>query len=218
MSNRTTHVIVAALTLALLAAGLLLAPKLPATVVSHWNFQGVPDGTMPRDALLLTFPALIAGMYLLIVVLIRILLLRENVADFRPQLNLFLVALSIFLAYVAALSLAWNLSMRFSFSLFILPAMAALFYMIGDIMGRAKRNWLFGIRTPWTLSSDQVWDETHRFGGWVFKVCAVLTLGTVFLGDSGWPLLLIPLLVGSLGTVAYSSSPGVGRQGREGFT
>ena len=204
MSNRTTHLIVAALSLALLAAGLLLAPRLPATVASHWNFQGVPDGTMPREALLVTFPALIAGLYLLIVVLIGIQSLRENVAAFRPQLNVFLVALSIFLTYVAALSLAWNLSMRFSLSLLILPAMAALFYMIGDIMGRAKRNWLFGIRTPWTLSSDQVWYETHRFGGWVFKACALLTLGAVFLGDAGWPLLLIPLLVGSLATVAYS--------------
>lgn len=204
MSNRTTHLIVAALTLALVAAGLLLAPKLPATVVSHWNFQGVPDGTMPREAMLVTFPALIAGLYLLIVVLIGILPLRENVAAFRPQLNLFLVALSIFLAYVAALSLAWNLGVRFSFSLLILPAMAALFYMIGDVLGRAKRNWLFGIRTPWTLSSDRVWDETHRFGGWVFKACSLLTLGAAFLGDSGWPLLLIPILVGSLGTVAYS--------------
>ncbi len=204
MSNRTTHLIVAALSLALLAAGLLLAPKLPATIVSHWNFQGVPDGSMPRDALLVTFPALIAGLYLLIVVLIGSLPMRENVAVFRPQLNLFLVGLSIFLAYVAGLTLAWNLGVRFSFGLWILPAMAALFYMIGDMMGRAKRNWLFGIRTPWTLSSDQVWDETHRFGGWVFKVCAVLTLGAAFLGDSDWPLLLIPILVGSLGIVAYS--------------
>lgn len=204
MSNRITHVVVAVLTLGLLAAGLLLAPKLPATVVSHWNFQGVPDGTMPRDALLVTFPALIAGVYLLIVVLIGVLPLRENVAAFRPQLNFFLVAISIFLAYVAGLSLVWNLGVRFSFSLFILPAMAALFYMIGDILGRARRNWLFGIRTPWTLSSDQVWDETHRLGGWVFKACAVLTLGGLFLGDSGWPWVLIPILVGSLVTVAYS--------------
>ena len=204
MSNRITHVVVAALTLGLLAAGLLLAPKLPATVVSHWNFQGVPDGTMPRDAFVASFPALIAGLYLLIVVLIGVLPLRENVAAFRPQLNVFLVGISIFLAYVAGLSLAWNLGARFSFSLLILPAMAALFYMIGDMLGRARRNWLFGIRTPWTLSSDQVWDETHRFGGWVFKACAVLTVGGVFLGDSGWPLVLIPILVGSLGTVAYS--------------
>jgi len=204
MSNRTTHIVVSALTIVLLAAGLLLAPRLPATVVSHWNFQGVPDGTMPRDAMLLTFPALIAGLYLLIVVLIGVLPLRENVAAFRPQLNLFLVALSIFLAYVAALSLVWNLHVRFSLSLLILPATAGLFYVIGDILGRAKRNWLFGIRTPWTLSSDRVWDETHHFGGWVFKACALLTLGAVFLGDAGWPLLLIPLLVGSLATVAYS--------------
>ena len=96
MSNRTTHMVVAALTVACLAAGLLLAPRLPATVVSHWNFQGEPDGTMPRQTLLATFPALIAGLYILIVVLIGILPLRENVAAFRPHLNLFLAAMSVF--------------------------------------------------------------------------------------------------------------------------
>ena len=204
MSNRTTHWVVAGLALVCLAAGLLLAPRLPATVVSHWNFQGEPDGTMSREAMLVTFPALIAGVYLLIVVMIGILPLRENVAVFRPELNLFLVALSAFLAYVAALSLAWNLGARFSFTLVILPAIGVLFFVIGDILGRAKRNWLFGIRTPWTLSSDSVWDQTHRFGSLVFKACGILTLLAVFLGDAGWALLLIPLLVGSLGTVAYS--------------
>lgn len=204
MSNRSTHLIVAGLTLACLVGGLLLAPRLPATVVSHWNFQGEPDGTMSREAMLVTFPALIAGLYLLIVVMIAILPLRENVAVFRPQLNIFLVVFSVFLTYVAALSIAWNLGARFSFTLVILPATAVLFFVIGDILGRAKRNWLFGIRTPWTLSSDSVWDQTHRFGSLVFKACGILTLLAVFLGDSGWTLLLIPLLVGSLGTVAYS--------------
>lgn len=204
MSNRTTHLLIAALTVVSLAAGWFLAPRLPETVVSHWNFRGEPDGAMSRVALLVTFPAAVAGVYLFILLLIGILPMRENIAGFRPQLNQFLVALSLFLVYVEGLVLAWNLGARFSFSAVTLIPTAALFYMLGDIMGRAKRNWVFGIRTPWTLSSDRVWDETHRVGGWIFKACAILTLLAAFLGDSAWPLMLVPLLVGSLAAVAYS--------------
>ena len=40
--------------------------------------------------------------------------------------------------------------------------------MIGNLLPRARPNWFVGIRTPWTLSSDRVWEKTHRFGGRLF--------------------------------------------------
>ena len=204
MSNRTTHILVALLTVGILAAGLALGPRLPEVMASHWNFQGQADGSMPRTTFLILVPAITAGAYLFLLLLIYVLPLGENVASFRPQLNIFFVVFTLFLVYVQAMGLAWNLGARFRVSVLILPGTAALFYVLGDIMPRAKRNWLFGIRTPWTLSSDKVWTETHRLGSWIFKASAVLMLLGVFLGQAALFFVLVPAIVGSLGTVVYS--------------
>ncbi|MCK7526814.1 MAG: SdpI family protein [Ignavibacteriales bacterium] len=51
-----------------------------------------------------------------------------------------------------------------SMSQAMLPAMGLLFIVIGSMLRKAKRNFFIGIRTPWTLSSDYVWDKTHQLG------------------------------------------------------
>ena len=39
---------------------------------------------------------------------------------------------------------------------------------IGNYLGKLRRNFWAGIRTPWTLLNDTVWERTHRFAGWLF--------------------------------------------------
>ena len=204
MTTRTTNLVIAGLTVVMLAAGLVLGPRLPSTMASHWNIAGDVDGTMPRAAALTIFPLMIAGIYLLFLLLIEILPLKENVAAFRPQMNLFFVGLGVFLAYLDAIVFAWNLGLRFAIEQAVLPGIAVLLYLIGHILGQAKRNWMFGIRTPWTLSSDRVWESTHRLGGLVFKICAGLTLLGGFLGEAAAPIFIIPVALGSLAVTVYS--------------
>lgn len=204
MSDRTTHFLVFGLAVLTLAAGFFLSPGLPDTLASHWNFQGEVDGTLPKTAALVAFPAMIAGVYVLFLGMIVILPMRENMSSFRPQLNQLFIGLAVFLAYLAGVTMAWNLGLRFRIEQAVLPGVAALFYILGSVMGRSKRNWLFGIRTPWTLSSDRVWERTHRFGGLVFKVTALVMLLGVIQGNSAWLLVLLPAAVGSVAVVIYS--------------
>ena len=79
--------------------------------------------------------------------------------------------------YIYALTLLWNLGYTdFGMSRAMLPAMGLLFIFIGYMLRKAKRNFFIGIRTPWTLSSDKVWDETHRLGAILFMISGVLAL------------------------------------------
>jgi uncharacterized membrane protein len=81
----------------------------------------------------------------------------------------------------------------------------ALFVLIGAIIGQVRRNWFFGIRTPWTLSSEEAWSETHRKGRWVFVAmgAAIVLVGVV---QTPWSLYLAMTvcLGGILGLVGYS--------------
>jgi len=86
----------------------------------------------------------------------------------------------------------------------ILFGAAGLFYYVGVFLPHAERNWFAGIRTPWTLSSDEVWDRTHALGGRLFKRTAVLTLVGLFFGDYAIYFLLIPALLTAGITAVYS--------------
>jgi len=110
------------------------------------------------------------------------------------------------MVYVYALSLAWNLGFtQFKMSASLLPALGLLFILVGFMLRRAKRNFFIGIRTPWTLSSDKVWDETHRVGSILFIASgAVALIGAFFGGGMAFLLILVPLLVSTVFLVTYS--------------
>ena len=73
------------------------------------------------------------------------------------------------------------------------------------MLRKAKRNFFIGIRTPWTLSSDKVWDETHRLGAVLFMISGVLAfIGAFFGGTAAFWLFFAPLM-GSAIFLVFSS-------------
>jgi uncharacterized membrane protein len=76
---------------------------------------------------------------------------------------------------------------------------------MGNYMGKLKPNWFVGIRTPWTLSSETVWNKTHRFGGKVFMLGGLIMIITS-IAPMSWrlPLFIADIIVLMLGTVGYS--------------
>ena len=57
---------------------------------------------------------------------------------------------------------------------------AAIFLLIGNQMPKFRQNYFCGIKTPWTLSSETVWNRTHRLGGRLMFAAGVISLAGVF--------------------------------------
>jgi uncharacterized membrane protein len=146
------------------------------------------------------------GMFVLFLVIPSIDPLKANIAQFREAFNLFIVLIVAFMLYVHGLSLAWNLGyINFKMSTSMLPAMGLLFIFIGFMLRKAKRNFFIGIRTPWTLSNDRVWDETHRLGSILFMASGVLAfIGGIFGGMIAFWFLFVPLIGSTLFLLVYS--------------
>lgn len=186
------------------ALSAVAAPSLPERVVTNWDAAGRPAGTLPRATAVWLSPALMAGLVLLLAVLPRIDPLRENVAAFRPTYDWFVVAVTAFLFVVHAGVLAFNLGYEFPFTSLIVAGVSLLVYYAGAVLPRTERNWFMGIRTPWTLSSDAVWDRTHRLGGRLFKLAALVGLAGLAFGEYAVYALVVPLVTVAVVTAAYS--------------
>ena len=87
----------------------------------------------------------------------------------------------------------------------MLPFMGVLFIAVGFMLRKAKRNFFIGIRTPWTLSSDSVWDKTHQLGAILFMASGALAIiGGFFGGMTAFWMIFAPLIGSSLFLVIYS--------------
>ena len=205
MKTKTTLVLSLVIILLLFLFGAFIYDKMPDQMASHWGTNDVVDGYMGRFWGVFMMPLMSMFILALFLVLPSIDPLKENIIAFRKEFNLFILVMLIFLVYVWLLTLLWNLGFTsFNMGTAILPALGFLFIFIGYLIRKSKRNWFIGIRTPWTLSSDTVWAETHRIGGTLFIVSGFFTVLGVFFGAYGVWFALIPLLSSTLFLYIYS--------------
>jgi uncharacterized membrane protein len=193
-----------ALIIVLFAAAFYFYPSMPERMASHWNAQGQVNGYAGKAFALFVIPAVVLVMFLLMLVLPCIDPLKKNYASFKDYFDGFKFLFVAFLAYLYFVTIASNLGWQFEFNEVMAPAFAALFYYVGILVAHAKRNWFVGIRTPWTLSSNKVWDKTHRLGAKLFKASAVITLLGLFTVQYAIYLVIIPALATTVITVVYS--------------
>ena len=204
MKTKTVLIINLILSAALLTAGLLLAPRFPEQMATHWGANGEVDGYGSQFIGIWLLPIMVAGVTLLLIGLPKIDPRRANIEKFRPFYNVFILLFGIYMMYIYTLTLAANLGFDFNFNTYILPAVGIFTIFLGQLVRRARQNYFIGIRTPWTLQDERVWDETHRRGGVAFTIGGFIALGGLFLPNLAVWLLLIPLLGASLYSIVLS--------------
>jgi len=88
---------------------------------------------------------------------------------------------------------------------YVMWGIAFLFFFIGLMLPEIKKNYTIGIRLPWTLHSEIVWDKTHKFGGRLFIALSVLILLASFLsGVYAFTILIGGIFLMLVILIAYS--------------
>ena len=179
-------------------------PQMPEKVASHWNAQGQVNGYMPKFWGLFLAPFILVGLALLFAAIPRIDPLKENIQKFRKYYDGFIILFFIFMLSIHFQIILWNLGIRISPNVIIPISIGILFFYTGVLCENAKRNWFIGIRTPWTLSSERVWEKTHKVGGKLFKIAGVIAFIGVFFQNYALFFILIPAILTAIYTIVYS--------------
>lgn len=158
--------------------------KFPQNVVTHWNFEGIADGYSSREFAAFFFPAFNLGIYILLLVLPCLDPKKKRYKEFEKTYHLFK---NIIIGFVTLLYLLIGLNgMGYAVPVDIITPLIVglLLIILGNFMGKIKSNWMMGIRTPWTLSNEEVWNKSHRFAGKMFILGGVLLIISVLLPAS----------------------------------
>lgn len=154
------------LALALGGVSAALFSRLPARLPVHWNLAGEPDRWVPKapGAFL---PALtVLGLWLLALVLPRLDPKRANYPRFRDTYWRLFNLVLLLVAVVNVASQGAEAGWPIDGGRVVLLAIGVFLVGIGNSLPRVRPNWWLGVRTPWTLSSDRIWQQTHRVAGW----------------------------------------------------
>jgi len=205
MSTKTTVIISTVLILLVILAGVILWSRLPDPIASHWNEADQVDGYMGKLWGTFMVPAMMIGLTLLFLAIPLIDPLKKNIAEFRGWFNIIVVMFNLFMAFVHGLMLAWNLGHTgLRMSVAMVPAIGLLFILIGLFMRKAKRNYFIGIRTPWTLANDTVWEKTHKLGGKLYITAGILTMLSLLFPEKAIVILMVSILGASFISIFYS--------------
>ena len=145
-------------------------PRLPEEVASHWDIHGAVNGTMSRFWLVVMMPVLAVALAGILTIAPKVDPKRRNFPLHAGAYWVVANAVLLFLALVHVLVVGYNLGWPIRLEEVMMPGLGILFMVIGNLLTRVRPNWIFGIRTPWTLSSEVSWRETHRIGGYGFVV------------------------------------------------
>ncbi len=173
--------------------GSIAYPLLPSRIASHWNYLGQVDG----------YSSKFWGIFLLpIVMLIAFVFMKffqkldpksENIKKFETSYNSFLFVFNIFFFVIFSFTLLWSLGIYLYINKLMALLLAFLFYFVGNLLKVTQQNYFIGIRTPWTLHSEIVWNKTNALGGKLFQVVAGLSLIGLLYPNYWLALVFIPL-------------------------
>ncbi|MNK87806.1 Immunity protein SdpI [compost metagenome] len=174
--------------LLILATWVLVAwywPHLPDPMPTHWGVNGQPDGWMPRFWGAIVGPLTSTLVYLMMTLSPYIDPRSRNWAAFGniyPVLKTSVTALMLFVTYLALTAAASTDQVLPASRLLV--AIGLLFIVLGNYLPKVRSNFFVGIRTPWTLSSDEVWVRTHRLAGKLMVALGLLILLCTWLPGS----------------------------------
>ena len=174
-------------------------------MIVHWNAKGVADGYAGKFLGLAAIPLMTLAFYAFFSFLPRIAVFGKNLEKFKLQYVGFKLVFTVFMCVIYIATVLVNLGRDVNIPAIVMASMVVLFYYIGWMLKYCKRNYFIGIRTPWTLASENVWDRTHALGGLVFRKMAILLLVCLVLPpEFAFIVLMVAILSATLLLVGYS--------------
>jgi uncharacterized membrane protein len=178
-------------------------PRLPDNVPIHWNTDGSADHYAPKWSLLVVNPAIMAGVLAVFFLLPWLSPRHFEVDSFRSTYLYIMLVLLTVLAYFHGVLLWVDVSGRTNANRAIIGGVCLMVALLGGALGRVRRNFYLGVRTPWTIANEDVWNATHRLAAKLFVVAGLAGLTLLAFGVRSSSI-LFPLLAAAVIPVVYS--------------
>lgn len=179
------------ITIATLVYTAVYYSRLPDRIATHWNINGQPDQFSDKFWGLALVPIMQLVMLLMFGLLPFLSPQRARIDSFANVYNMVCIYVLGFMGFVQVMIIQAT-SGTIDVTKWIVYGMIVMFGLVGNVLAKTKRNYWMGVRTPWTLESEEVWTRTHRFAGRAMVASSVIGL---LLAVFGAPMMLVICIV-----------------------
>lgn len=151
-------------------------PQAPDAIPVHWGVDGQADSYTGKFYGLLGIPLLSLGLYVLFYVMPLLDPRRENYRKFWSRYLFIRNILILVMTGISLIVFLWAIGIGIDTGIAVFILVGLLLIFLGNYLGKLRPTWFVGIRTPWTLSSEESWNKTHRLGGKLFVVIGFLMI------------------------------------------
>jgi uncharacterized membrane protein len=192
-----------ALVIISIVISIALYDRVPDPMPTHFDLRGHADGFTSKPLGPFIGPIMIAALAAIFIAFPKISPRGYQIERFRGTYEIVASAVIglVFFVSMTALSIALGAQVRVDRLMLI--GIGVLFVILGNFMGKIRRNFFVGIRTPWTLASEEVWLRTHRLGGRLFVIAGLVLMAGAFF-DATPALILAVILTTAAWLTVYS--------------
>lgn len=186
-------------------ASAALYSQLPERVATHFDLHGNPNGWMARPWAAAFMPVFALGLWAIIRFAPRILP-RSDEKRLAPNIvALFAAIPCVFLAALQLVILRFATAQGVDVTRAVFLLVGPFFVALGLALPRVKRNPIIGVRTAWTLRSDENWARTQRVGGYSMVAAGLVSMiGGGLGGTVGALVAMAALIIAGVIPVVYS--------------
>ncbi len=187
----------------MIGIGWYFSDKLPDKVPVHWNWQGEVDGFGSRGQGLWTIPIMTVVIMIIFWFVPQLDPKREKYKQFAGVWEMFQSMFLFFMIYVYFISLYAAVA-AVDVGSWVMTGVGLLFVWLGNMMGKIRQNYFVGIKVPWTLNNEEVWNKTHRLGGWCFVIAGLLLTVNAWTKILVGPIFILAMTICLVVPIVYS--------------
>jgi uncharacterized membrane protein len=174
---------------------LVAFPNLPEQVPTHWNFNGEINGYSTKLSAMLLQIAIMVLLYFSA-------LFMPNIDPRKANYQYFIKGYKTIYNSLLAIFFVLNILMIMNGLDHDIPMSAVgtlvigvIFIILGNFLPQIRSNFFIGVRTPWTLSNDEIWRKTHRFMGKIFFAAGIILILATFFSGTWKQIMVIGIIV-----------------------
>ncbi len=190
--NLKTLIVTSILIVLPVLVGIVLWDRLPEQIPTHWNASGEIDGWSSKPFAVFGLPLILLAAQWLCMLGTAADPKKENHPTKVLHLVLWIIPVLSVVLNTATIAAAMGKEVRME--VFMPVLIGLILAIIGNYMPKCKQNYTIGIKIPWTLNSEENWNRTHRFAGWLWTFSGIALMLTGIFGGF-WIFMIVVLLM-----------------------
>lgn len=141
---------------------------LPDKVATNFDFNGIPNGYSSKMFAAFGLPAIMLIINIILNFFIDNDPRKANVSKTIKTISKWIIPIMSII--MQSVTMIYAVGKNINISMFVSILIGIMIMVLGNYLPKCKQNYTVGVKTPWTLNNEEVWNKTHKMSGYLWVI------------------------------------------------